>query len=768
MANTIASLAVGLTISASQFDAMVDKSKEKLGTIGQAAVAAQGDLGKLDKIATFAQLQNNLETAQRVLQGFRGKGGGEALAGLAANVEKAQKALTDFQAAQGGAFGGIKVPDQQEHLAALRKNVADAQAALGKGFTGVGGPGMAQLVGNLLDARRQLKDFESASRTVWQSVYRYANLAATGIGFIKSAVTGVLNTMDKLPIIGKVFAATQWAQPKWMLDVVKENILEMVAMQKQAERLGVTFNDLAAIQVLAGGAADDMERGMFHLAKTLGAAAAGNEEATKTLTKLGFSAKDFAGLSLDKQLGLVMDHFAAIKDPAQKAYLAFELFGRGGVSLINILSKGSAGLEEARQKVDKFGLGLNSIEEAGVLRAARALKDLDLIVKGIQRSLAVEFAPIVGAIAEAFAKWKMEGGDIRAVMKTVAEVVGQILAAILEAVQAILELTGAAGKLKVKPEDMTEVQKAAQAKIDELEKQKPSAWNIINPFSWFSAAEELDAINDKIKAIQKEAGLNSPLDLLISAMRNLGKETDSLLKKGKDLGAGLPNEQTLKLAEDCRELKEKLQAEADAFGASAEAVQRYKLYTRGASAEQLKDIDDLLAQLKILKQITEIGTGAGNIFDDYRVKMNRLIDAFTAFKITREEFMRGIDKLKESLENSALAKAAEIFKETRSPLETFKAKVEEIQKLAQSGKIDWDTYTRAVGKAAAEFENLTAAQMHHPAPALFGSQEAHKAIVEAHAATDPNRTDPVRALQAAFQRQEAIQKAQLEQAKKIE
>lgn len=57
--------------------------------------------------------------------------------------------------------------------------------------------------------------------------------------------------------------------------------------------------------------------------------------------------------------------------------------------------------------------------------------------------------------------------------------------------------------------------------------------------------------------------------------------------------------------------------------------------------------------------------------------------------------------------NEAVAEAESIFEATRTPIERLQEKLTRLNELLDSGKLDWDTYSRAVFDAQDEFDRLT-------------------------------------------------------------
>src|SRR5262249_10828293 len=156
----------------------------------------------------------------------------------------------------------------------------------------------------------------------------------------------------------------------------------------EAERLGVSVEFLSTISVVTGGNVENLEKGFLHLAAMLGKVSAGNQEAVDAFTRLGFNAEELAGMGIEGAFGQIADKIAGMTNTGQRAEAMMTLLTHRGLALAPALLQGAAGLKVLEQRAKDAGIFLTSIEAAGVLRAAMAMKQIDLTAKGLQRQLA--------------------------------------------------------------------------------------------------------------------------------------------------------------------------------------------------------------------------------------------------------------------------------------------------------------------------------------------------------------------------------------------
>lgn len=112
---------------------------------------------------------------------------------------------------------------------------------------------------------------------------------------------------------------------------------------KAAARLGVTTEALSELRYAterSGGTADDLEKSLRAMSKTVIEAARGALDARRELQRLGLTVHDLSGLSSDQQLELIADRLAQIANPANRATIALGIFGKSGAKLLPLLAAG--------------------------------------------------------------------------------------------------------------------------------------------------------------------------------------------------------------------------------------------------------------------------------------------------------------------------------------------------------------------------------------------------------------------------------------------
>lgn len=169
---------------------------------------------------------------------------------------------------------------------------------------------------------------------------------------------------------------------------------------KAADKLGIGVEALQEYRYaaeLAGVENEAFDKAMSSFTRKTFEAAKGSGDAKESLDRLGISLKDNHGnlKTSDELLMNVSDAFTKVKNPAERLSLAFNLFGKEGVSMVNMLSSGSAELEKTRQQARDLGIVL---EEGLVCNAETAKDGIEILSKVISINLTkamLDLAPII-------------------------------------------------------------------------------------------------------------------------------------------------------------------------------------------------------------------------------------------------------------------------------------------------------------------------------------------------------------------------------------
>jgi hypothetical protein len=259
--------------------------------------------------------------------------------------------------------------------------------------------------------------------------------AAVG-GFLQP----IQSLLSSIPLVGAAFAAVPLSGAAF-LAFVKEGMGEIREIGKAADELGVSTEGMSTLLFAAGPASEAMVHGMRHLARELGEVREESAQvigkfgalnqpvgaATKKFEALGLSGKDLAQMPLDQALEKVAQRAAGMGNYFDKVRLATGLFGNKlGTELLPLLDKlgQPGGMAALQAKGDQLGLifGKGGLDE--VRKAGAAMKEIDLIVTGFKRQLAIASAPFIAELAKGFTDLVHSAGGVRGIVIKVVEALG--------------------------------------------------------------------------------------------------------------------------------------------------------------------------------------------------------------------------------------------------------------------------------------------------------------------------------------------------------
>ena len=239
--------------------------------------------------------------------------------------------------------------------------------------------------------------------------------------------------------------------------MVKSQLKAVDATSKLSDRLGITTEKLVGLQHAAeiyGVSQEGLNVGMRDLVRRLGEAAGGSGEALATLNELGLSAKRLVRLDADEAFVRVAAAISKIETQAERAAAAYDIFGRRGVDLLNLLQAG--GPEIRRQIQDAHNLGKTFTREMGaaVERANDAITRLKGAFTGLFRQFTIFASPLIEGGVNKLTDFFTDSGRVRRWGKAAADAVVWLVGKILDGVQAMRE---AFADMKVAMQDVIAV-----------------------------------------------------------------------------------------------------------------------------------------------------------------------------------------------------------------------------------------------------------------------------------------------------------------------
>ncbi len=154
----------------------------------------------------------------------------------------------------------------------------------------------------------------------------------------------------------------------------------------------------------------DVSTGLRFLSRNIGGALQGSKEMAAAFTRVGISAQELKSLSIDQIFLRVSDAFASGLVPqAEKARVAMELFGRGGISLVPMLEAGSNAIKGFGTEASAMGRVLTEDTILAFDRLGDNVKALEAAWEGAKNSIASALLPslidLTNFLREAAPEW---------------------------------------------------------------------------------------------------------------------------------------------------------------------------------------------------------------------------------------------------------------------------------------------------------------------------------------------------------------------------
>ncbi|MCL2641854.1 MAG: hypothetical protein FWD53_13470 [Phycisphaerales bacterium] len=212
---------------------------------------------------------------------------------------------------------------------------------------------------------------------------------------LKAFGDSVADLGKKLAMIGTAVAAPLVGFAKVFASGSKE-------LQTLSQRTGISveaLSELGYAASISGTNMQTLEGGIKKMQRTIYMAATGSKTATAALAQLGLTVDDLRGLSPDAQFKLIADKLAAIQSPAVRAAMAMAIFGKSGMDLLPMMSRGAAGIDAMQEEARRLGLTSSEASVAIGVKLAEALSTLWMVLKQVGTTLGEAVAPLLTDVA---------------------------------------------------------------------------------------------------------------------------------------------------------------------------------------------------------------------------------------------------------------------------------------------------------------------------------------------------------------------------------
>jgi hypothetical protein len=113
----------------------------------------------------------------------------------------------------------------------------------------------------------------------------------------------------------------------------------------------------------------------------------GTKTYTDVLDDLGISLDDLKQQTPEQKLNTFMNAIAGVEDPTRKAALATKVFGKSGMAMLPMLTKGTKGLADMKSEADRLGVVIDPKQAAGAVEFKDQITRLKASIFGLSNSV---------------------------------------------------------------------------------------------------------------------------------------------------------------------------------------------------------------------------------------------------------------------------------------------------------------------------------------------------------------------------------------------
>lgn len=224
---------------------------------------------------------------------------------------------------------------------------------------------------------------------------------------MRSALQSIETNIESVKNAGKALIAAELTQQ--LLSTTSAALDYASSLGETAQQLGVTTQDLQVFRYAAtqvGIEQEEMDKSLAKLTKTLGMAQLGSKSAAEVFEALGVKVRDSNGhfRTTSDVLPDLANAIGAITDPARRAAIETELFGKAGQKLDTLLADGADGIDQLRVAAKNLGIVLSDDQIQQADATADKLAELKLVLESRIAGVVAENSGAIYKFADALAE----------------------------------------------------------------------------------------------------------------------------------------------------------------------------------------------------------------------------------------------------------------------------------------------------------------------------------------------------------------------------
>ena len=352
---------------------------------------------------------------------------------------------------------------------------------------------------------------------------------------------------------------------------------------KLSTRLGASTEALSEykhVAELSGVTFETLTMGWQRMTRRVAEASIGMGEAQGALEELGISAVELAKLKPEQQFEILAEELSKVKTDADRVRLSMKLFDSEGVSLIQTMKGGSAGLREMRLDARNLGLTISGETAASAEKFNDDLTKMKAAMAGAGQSMLSDIMEPLTEISAAMALATKEGGILTGIFVGLGGVASHLFFGSEEA-QRTNELTAEMVELTNQAEEI-------EGRIEKLDR-----WDGALQSALYGDETELNA-----ELATTQARLKAVRDELKAMREQEAAPTDAPQAEGQAAGAAAPG--VAVIGQEAVAAEAEAQAHRDGLASKIEALEMFY------STEEELAIADYESKLELLTEHEEL------------------------------------------------------------------------------------------------------------------------------------------------------------------
>lgn len=228
---------------------------------------------------------------------------------------------------------------------------------------------------------------------------------------------------------GAVIGTAAVAAAGGMFTLAEKTAETGAAIDDMAVRTGLSRKYLQELKFASdqtGVSFDAITPATAKLTKFMDAAANGNKGASEAFKELGIKVTDSKGglESVSNVMPQVLEKLSGMKNETERNALAMQIFGKGAVELVPLMSQGAGGLKALTDQAHKLGVVMSDEAIAASAKFDDSWAATKMTLQGVVAQIGVSFMPMFQGMLD----WIMNHmPQIRSIFETVFGVIGSVV-----------------------------------------------------------------------------------------------------------------------------------------------------------------------------------------------------------------------------------------------------------------------------------------------------------------------------------------------------